>query len=239
MTVKGRSDPIEAATAFVDTHFPESLCAFVAGSIFRGEETPTSDLDIVIITTRDDAPFRASYREHGWPIEAFVHTPDSYPRWFIIDGNRPSLAFMVDEGTVVRDTDGRAARVKAEAHAFLERGPVPLSEAELEDLRYSLTDALDDFIGCDDVAEGMLIAVALAKTSADLILLSNRQWIGAGKWVPRALRRFDPGLSSQLHRALRDYGRYGDKEPLTEFARHALALTGGAMFEGYYRKGNR
>jgi predicted nucleotidyltransferase len=239
MTAGDRPDAVTAATAFIQVHFPECLCAFVAGSMFRGEETPTSDLDIVVITTRDDAPFRASYREHGWPIEAFVHTVESYPRWFVNDGNRPSLAFMVDEGEIVRDTDGLAARVKADARTLLERGPEPLTPSQIEDLRYAVTDALDDFIGCNDVAEGVFVAAALASRSSELILLLNHQWIGSGKWVLRALRRSDPALAVQLSRALRGHARYGDKRPLIAFARRALDDACGPLFEGYHRSGKR
>jgi hypothetical protein len=239
MTADYRPDAVTAATAFMQDHFPECLCAIVAGSVFRDDETTTSDLDLVIITTREDAPFRASYREYGWPIEAFVHTVDSYPRWFANDGNRPSLAFMVDEGKIVRDTDGLSQRVKADARALLERGPEPLSPTQIEDLRYAVTDALDDFVGCEDPAEGVFIAAALAKAASDLVLLTSGQWIGAGKWVLRALRRFDLAMAADLHRALRDQARYGDKQPLIAFAGEALERAGGPMFEGYYRSGER
>jgi hypothetical protein len=142
---------------------------------------------------------------------------------------------MVDEGIVVRDTDGLAERIKEQARALLDRGPEPLSAAEIEDRRYGLTDILDDFAGCEDPAEGIFIAAELAEQSANLILLVNRSWIGRGKWVLRALRRFDPTLAIRLRDGLLVYSRDGDKRPLIRFAQEALDFVGGSLFEGYIR----
>src|SRR5262245_37079299 len=87
-------EAIEAARAFVQDHFPESLAAFLGGSVVRDQATPTSDLDIVIITTREDAPYRQSLLAHGWPIEVFVHSHLSYQDYFASDAarRRPTLA---------------------------------------------------------------------------------------------------------------------------------------------------
>jgi len=62
----------DAARAFVATHFPDCLAAVLFGSVARGEATATSDLDIIIVTHEDIGPYRKSYREYGWFIEAFV-----------------------------------------------------------------------------------------------------------------------------------------------------------------------
>lgn len=62
----------DAARAFVATHFPDCLAAVLFGSVARGEATATSDLDIIIVTHEDISPYRKSYREYGWFIEAFV-----------------------------------------------------------------------------------------------------------------------------------------------------------------------
>ena len=61
----------------------------------------------------------------------------------------------------------------------------------------------------------------------------HRRWIGHGKWVLRALRRFDPGLAQQLQVALENFYQRGEKEGLVSFANQALDLVGGRLFEGY------
>ena len=65
--------PVESARRFVETHFPECFVAFVASSVLRGDGTATSDLNIVVITGREDAPFRQSFMWEGWPVEVFAH----------------------------------------------------------------------------------------------------------------------------------------------------------------------
>lgn len=78
-------DALAAARAFIDQHFPECTAAFLAGSTLRGEATATSDLDIVIITTREGTPYRESFIAFGWPIEVFVHDNNLYRVYFASD----------------------------------------------------------------------------------------------------------------------------------------------------------
>src|SRR6476659_10176637 len=101
--IRGRAmDAVNAGRSFVERYFPECSAAFLGGSVIRGEATPTSDLDIVIVTTSKDAPYRESFVEFGWPIEAFVHTKDSLKDFFASDAKRrtPSLQTMCAEGIV-------------------------------------------------------------------------------------------------------------------------------------------
>jgi hypothetical protein len=233
-------EPVTAAQAFVDERFPECSVAVVGGSVFRGARTPTSDLDIVIVTDREDAPFRASYLERGWPVEAFIHTERSF-WWFVereVERRRPTLTQIWVEGVVLRDTAALAGRIRAEAAAILQRGPAPLTDDEVTGFRYRITDALDDLIGSSDEGERLLIASDLAAAATELILLSRGRWIGRGKWVIRALRQVDTGLAEALERSLLANAA-GDREPLTHFAEEALRPHGGRLFEGYYAQGPR
>lgn len=234
-------DPIEAATAFVDDHFPECLVALLAGSVVRGEATATSDLDIVIVTTRQEAPYRESFRAYGWPIEAFIHTRESYLDFFASDARErtPSLQVMVTEGIVLRDTGGLAHQIKAEATAQLDRGPAPLTPDERTRYRYTITDELDDFLGSRRFAESFFVAGNLAAHAAELILITNRKWIGHGKWLPRALRRFDPAAALRLEEAVVAFCQRADKAPLVRFVEEALAPVGGPLFEGFHQSGKR
>ena len=230
---------VDAGRAFVERDFPECLAAFLAGSVIRGDATKTSDLDIVIITERKEAPYRESLRAFGWPIEVFVHTIDSLREYFAGDvkRRRPALVVMCLESVVLRDRDGLAQRIKDEARELLERGPEPLTPEEMDLRRYGLTDLLDDFLGCDRFDEGMFIANDLATDAHELILSSHRRWLGQGKWIPRALKNFDPELARQLTEALEAYYRREEKDALVMFVDAALDLVGGRLFEGYYSAG--
>ncbi|MGH9844343.1 MAG: nucleotidyltransferase domain-containing protein [Blastocatellia bacterium] len=48
-----KMEGIAAARTFVDTYYPDSLAALLFGSVARGEATPGSDLDILIVACQD------------------------------------------------------------------------------------------------------------------------------------------------------------------------------------------
>lgn len=233
-------DAIEAARAVVERRYPACDAAFLAGSVVRGEATDTSDLDLVVITSGGDAPFRESFRALGWPVEAFIHTPGSLHSYFAADAarRRPSLPTMCAEGIVLRDRDGLAGRIKDEARELLDRGPEPLTDDEITRQRYALTDLLDDFEGSRRFEETIVIAAELATAATDLVLSSKRRWLGRGKWLPRALRRADPAAAERLTAALGALVHDGNREPLAAYARDALDLVGGRLFEGYKMGGS-
>lgn len=234
-------EAITAAQSFLEAHFADSYTAFLAGSVVRGEATSTSDLDIVIITGRESAPYRQSFVWKEWPVEAFVHNRQSYLDFFESDRREyePTLQRMCLEGIVLRDHDGLAAQIKAEAKRQIDTGPDPLTPEATERLRYTVTDLLDDLLGSTRSDESLLIANDLAVASARLVLLHNRRWIGTGKWLVRALRDFDPALATRLASSLRQFYVEGQKETLIAFAEAALEPVGGRLFEGYYASGKK
>lgn len=236
-----RGDPIETGRAVISDRFPGCLAAFIAGSFLRGKSTSTSDLDIVIVAEDPEAPYRTSFIVQGWPVEAFVHSEASCLKYFARDARRfiPSLMTMCAEGVVVVDLGGTAERIRDEAGAILERGPGPLTPHQMDTYRYALTDLVDDFVGCEDSAEGAFIAVNLAQEAANLVLLHHRRWLGRGKWVLRSLAAFDPETASLLTESLQAYLQYGHNEPLLRFAGQALDLEGGRLFDGYHQSGGR
>jgi hypothetical protein len=228
-------DPVAVAKAFLDAEFPECYVGFLAGSVVREQATATSDLDIVIITTREGTPYRESFLRGGWPIEAFVHNERSYLDFFAKDGARyePKLQQMCLEGIVLRDRRGLAGRIKDEARRQIEAGPQPLALEELERLRYTLTDLLDDFVGSEHEDEAYLIAHDLACAATRIILLTNGRWLGSGKWLLRALHSFDPSLAEQLGAAMSRFYGSSRKAQLIAFSESALTSAGGRLFEGY------
>lgn len=226
---------LEAAQRIVVERYPECLCAFLGGSVLRGEATPTSDLDLVIITERPQAPYRESFRAHGWPVEAFVHSPASCRRFYSSDAQRrrPSLPMMCVEGVILRERDGLAASLRREASDLLSAGPPPLSAQEVLDARYGITDLIDDLTGSARPDESLFVAHELAVACVNLLLATHGRWTGAGKWVLRALERFSAESASQLLTALRATYAQEGCEGLVAFADAVLAPHGGRLFEGY------
>lgn len=225
----------QAAQAIIDEKFPACDAAFVGGSVIRGEGTKTSDLDIVVITNTVNAAYRESFHYAGWPVELFVHTPQSYLEFFADDKQRrePVLPRMCAEGIILQNREGIAQRIKAEAQQLLAAGPEPLDTAQLDRLRYSLTAVLEDLEGTQDPGESYFIANSVAVRACELLLGAQQQWIGSGKWVLRALRNFDPNQAEQLTTALEACYQHGDKQALITFADDILKPVGGRLFDGY------
>jgi hypothetical protein len=234
----------DAARQLIAARFPDCDAVFLAGSVVRGDATPNSDLDLVILTADPDAPYRESLVFAGWPVELFVHNAESVRAYFRSDAARgmPSLPMMCAEGLLLRDTDGLGAQVKAEAEALLAAGPDPLTAQAIASQRYALTDALDDLEGIahsGNTDELFFIAAELADKAANFLLAYHRQWQGHGKWTLRALRRYDPALADRLVRAVRAAYRQEDIHELVAFVELALAPVGGRLFAGYRLGGRR
>jgi predicted nucleotidyltransferase len=229
-----RPGPLDAALLFVDFYFPECDLAMLAGSAVHGTATAASDLDIVVITPREDVPRWATFREFGWPIEVFAHTLDSYPAAFAAGAKKrwPLLPLLCRDGMVLRDRADLALRIKDEAQTLLDQGPAPLSEEEINKRRFTLTWLLEDLEGVSDPVEVLLMAGSVTHRAATFLLEYHRRWLGHGKWLARELRRFDPERAEQLTQAVEALRRDGDKEPLVRFGDAVLQLVGGRRFEG-------
>jgi hypothetical protein len=134
---------------------------------------------------------------------------------------------MCAEGVVLRDRDGLAARIKETARRELEAGLGPLTRGEIDRLRYAITGLIDDLVGSVRPEESFFIAHSLAEESVKLVLLRNGRWIGKGKWVLRALRRFDPTMAERLPSALGHFCSTGRGDDLIAFADAVLEPVGG------------
>src|SRR5438128_1136553 len=180
ISVDGSQRPpaLEAALAFIDRHFPDCLVAFLAGSVARGEGTPTSDLDLVVITPQEGSFRWATFRQAGWPIEVWLMTSHTYSIAFAEDAKKrwPLLPEMCRDGIVLRDHDGLAQRIKSEARKILNRGPEPLSGAEMDQYRFDLTSLLEDLEGSRDQIDILLLVGGVFHVTATILLALHRRW---------------------------------------------------------------
>lgn len=234
MHINKKTAPLEAAQKFIEKHFTHCDAALLAGSAVRGEATVTSDLDIVVFDRHTAASYRESLVMFDWPVEVFVHNLESYKAYFQEDSERamPSLPRMVSEGIVLRDT-GILSAIKLEAEELLAQGPEIWPAGTIRTKRYFLTDVLDDFTGCMDRAEGILIAGRLAELLAEFELRTHGKWIGDSKWTVRALKQYDGDFAERFAEAFDDYYRHDNKEAVIELAETVLEPHGGRLFEGF------
>lgn len=228
-----RSRAMCTAETILGERYPDALFAIVAGSILRGEGTPSSDIDLVVLHERLDGAWRESFTSGGFPVEAFVHDFETL-NWFVdqdVAAGYPVLLDMVAGGTVVGKDIGRGEALQAEARAMLARGPGELNVGQRDGLRYQITDLLDDLMDARPTAEIRAIAAALHQPLCDLTLLGRRRWSGKGKWLPRLLQRLDPGLAQRFDDAFSLAGA-GQADALVALAQDELARQGGALFDG-------
>ncbi|MEA3322510.1 MAG: nucleotidyltransferase domain-containing protein [Bacillota bacterium] len=229
-----RLSSVQAAEKIIDKLFPDCEGAILAGSVVRGQESATSDLDIVVFDQKLPASYRESFVEFGWPIELFCHNLESYQAFFKSDGERarPCLPRMISEGIVLKDK-GILDGIKQEAETLLHAGPEKWDTATIKLKQYFLTDVLDDFIGSSNRSESIFIAGTLAELAAEFTLRSNNRWIGSSKWIIRSLAEFDENFAEAFTQAFDLFYSKNDKSKVIHIVENILEPYGGRLFEGF------
>lgn len=230
-------DPLKVAHNLKKYRYPDAAVAFAAGSVFRGEGTSFSDIDLVVLY---DHPFdnvrRETFEAEGWPVEAFIHTVQSQNYFFNEDrkGGVPVMMNMVYEGTEIPGPCPLSVQQKSEAKRLLELGPPALNEGEIQNRRYTITNLLDDLCGVTKLDERYAILCELYAGLADFYLRINGQWSGSGKGLPRALHRYDPGMAKAYVTAFGRIFQHQGYEELLTLADDILRPHGGRLL--YYEQ---
>mgnify|MGYP005756882149 CR=1 FL=1 len=229
-----RLPAIKAANEIIERHFPDCDGALLAGSVVRGQESSTSDLDIVVFDSSLSASYRESFVELGWPVELFCHNLDSYQAFLKSDCERarPCLPRMIAEGVVLKDK-GIIEGIKEEAEKLLTAGPEKWDKATIKLKRYFLTDVLDDFIGTSNRSEALFIAGTLAELSAEFVLRMNGKWIGSSKWILRSLSEYSEDFALAFTEAFDLFYKKDDKSRVIQVVEGILKPHGGRLFEGF------
>jgi predicted nucleotidyltransferase len=234
-----RPDPVDAARSFVTARHPEARAAFLGGSVITPDRTPTSDLDVVVVVAGPPAPYRETLEHEGWVVEQFVHTRETLEDFWSSDEERRvcSLLRMCADSVVLADDGGTAEEIRSVAAGRIAAGPPPLTEPELDALRYGLTDVLDDMAGCDREHELAYLAGAVLERTSALALAAAGRWSGSGKALARELHRTEPDLVERLVDGHRHVVVYGDTAVLHRAAVDVLMRVGGPLLTGYRASG--
>jgi predicted nucleotidyltransferase len=120
-----RINPVEAARRIRRERYAGARVLLLAGSVMRGEDTPTSDLDIVVVFEQLPHAYREAFVFEGWPVEAFVHDPETMNHYFESDRRLglPALVRMVLEGVEIPKAGPFSAGLKRLASEVFEAGP--------------------------------------------------------------------------------------------------------------------
>lgn len=232
-----RPTPYEVARDLYENRYSGAEVLFVAGSFRRNESTATSDIDLVVVFPRLEQAYRESFVHQGWPVEAFVHDPESlnYFFWEIDakDGT-PSLPSMVVEGHPIPEISPLVNRLKSLADQVLQIGPAKYSDDQLINARYGIGDLLDDLRGPRDNFEAKTTAAKLHEQLGDFWFRVQGKWSASGKHIPRRMQKLDPAFAKIWVQAF-DMAFEGDSFPLIKMTETVLDQFGGAIFDGYRR----
>ncbi len=227
---------LDVARRLCADRFNDADVAFAAGSIVRGEGTPYSDLDLVVVFDRLDHAWRESFHFDGVPVEAFVHDPSTL-EYFFLEVDRPSgvptLPNMVVEGVEIPGPTPLSQALKRRAAAIIEAGPPALDEAAERGMRYFVSDLLDDLRAPGSRDELIGAGVRLYEQLAAYLLRRRGRWSAKGKAIPRALRRLDPDLGDAFCDAFTALFAHADSGPVVRLSDDLLREAGGPLFDGY------
>jgi len=230
------SQTAQVTAEIFDLKYPDAGVIFLAGSIVRGESTPFSDLDLVVIFDRLPAAYRESFNFQGFPIEAFVHDPETV-NYFLHEIDRPSgipsLAQMILEGVEIPKPNDLSRSLKQLATSVIQLGPPGLSEAEVRKLRYDITNMVDDIRQPRSRGELVASGAELYEMLANYYLRTNALWSAKGKSIPRVLSQANADLCLRYAASFDELFAHGRPESAVALVEEILRPRGGFLFDGH------
>jgi ribosomal protein S18 acetylase RimI-like enzyme/predicted nucleotidyltransferase len=235
--IQQRPSPYEIAKELLETRFKGAEVVFAAGSIRRNEATASSDIDLVVVYPKLEQAYRESFTFKGWPVEAFVHDPETLNYFFwevdAKDGT-PSLPFMVVEGQAIPESHPLVNRLKSLADRVLDAGPAKYSDEQLKNLRYGISDLLDDLRSPRNDFELKTIVGKLHEQLGDFWFRAQDRWSASGKHIPRRMQKLDPSFAESWVKAF-NAALSGKTIEIIALAENVLSKYGGYIFDGYRR----
>jgi predicted nucleotidyltransferase len=229
-------DLIKITEQILNDRYPGADVIFLAGSLLRGEGTPYSDLDLVVIFERLPHAWRESFIFQGYPVEAFVNDPETF-NYFISEIGRPSgrspLAHMVAEGVEVPGPTEISRLVKRIACDLIAAGPPKLSDEDERKLRYSITNLIDDIRQPRSREELAASGAELYGALANYYFRMNGLWSATNKSIPRTFSKADPNLHSRFREGFEELFARGRSDKVILLAEEILNQHGGFLFDGY------
>lgn len=227
-----RPDPKETIENLRRLRFPEAAAVFLAGSVMRGQGTEHSDLDVVVVHRSLPCAQRESLIHWDWPVELFVHDPETLAYFFESDRQRgvPSLPSMVAEGLELPEPTDLSRHWKERARQLLQQGPPPWQRQQLEAARYAITDVCDDLRSPRGPEQCMASACCLYEMLANFALRAHGRWSATGKSLPDQLERLEPGLAAHYTAAFEQIVRHQNTTALLDLTDRLLEPFGGRLF---------
>jgi len=234
-----RRSPFLVAENVLKQKYPEAIVAFVAGSFNRGEETPHSDIDLVVILPKLENGRREGFTYEGWPVEAFVHDPETLHA-YLQDAKHKfgtaALLSMVIEGPAIPANNELGLKLKALAQKIYDDGPPKWDQATIDEHRYFITDLLNDLRSPRNRLECSVIVGSLHERLGHFYLRTNGAWHAERKQIPRKISKHDPAFYAEWVECF-NKAYEGRAEQLVALVEKILQPFGGLLFDGYCEQG--
>lgn len=230
--------PLYVTKELLETRYKGAETIFLAGSVVRGEASTYSDLDLVVVYPKVETAYRESFFHGGWPVEAFIHDPETLRYFFQqVDPKigRATLAEMISEGHEIPGPTDFSSSLKQMATETLRQGPPALSEEEIQDYRYHISELIDDIREPRTRQELIAAATLVYNELAEFYFRSQRGWTGSGKAILKRMKKADPAFARRFGEAFDVLFSTGHTSRVIELAEEIMAPQGGFLFEGYRR----
>lgn len=227
---------LDVAKRALAKHYPGAIGGFVAGSVIRGEGTPTSDIDIAVLFDESfEDVHRNSVVEEGWPIEFFVHNPQAQDFYFDKDRKRGMciMPTMVANGIIIPDKTDLLLAQRCKAATIIAAGPPLLAKDDCDLRRYMIADLLDDLEGASDAGTRRATLALLHEHLGDFHLRARGCWSGRGKSLLKRLKEEDEDYAARYGVAFESGFSAQNIAPVMILAEETLAPRGGRLWEGY------
>jgi Nucleotidyltransferase domain len=233
---------IDTATTFVRAQllprWPDARVAIIGGSTARGETTPTSDVDLLLLFDHVACAWRDTLKVAGQTVELFGHdaaTFDYFCRTIDAPAGRMPLAWMAIDGVSVLPESPLLHWLRQHAESLHAAGPPVLTTEALARRRYAITTLLEDLSDSTAPDETLAIAADLYLELADFSLRAAGAWSGSGRHLARRLRAASPALAATLTEAMGMLTTQpaAAKGAFERAVHDALAPHGGLLLEGF------
>lgn len=231
-----RPGPLHTIKKVIQERYSDAKAIFWSGSVSKNEGKEHSDLDLVIIYDKVPNAYREAFIYEGWPIDAFIHDPDTL-RYFFEESKNSSgisgLIHMVLEGQVITPPTRISESVIKMAKDYLEAGPAVWDKSQIDKERFLITDVLDDIKSPVSQAEQMASAGWLYEALSQFYFRSQNKWCASGKSIVRYLKSENPTLESEFTYSFSRLFKTGDSSALEILVKKILGPFGGLLWDGF------
>ncbi|NPV00466.1 MAG: nucleotidyltransferase domain-containing protein [Brevinematales bacterium] len=229
-------DYIEIAKEIRNEKYPDSDSVLLAGSIVRNEETKYSDLDIIVIYKCLQKAYRESFIYSGVLVETFVHDPetiDYFLEKYDKSSSSSALSQMIVEGIEIPYSTPLSREIKKKAHGYILAGPNELDEQTNNNMRYAITNLIDDIRDYKNKSELLGTLSYLYISLSEFYFKANGCWAGTDKYVSRLMKKYNADLENKVFDAFNTAIKDENIDKVIKITEDILKPFGGFLFDGY------